>query len=273
MTVELVGKGKSLEEALAKLKDRREAARTQLETLKAAKEAITFSAPSLSNLASSQRQQFEQLVRQQLASRGRAVPKGLTAPPSVAVGCTLTAEWPLKADQPEEWLLAVQSIQEKVEAADLSGSKEVQKLSPEEEEIAEEMATMMRDSGGDPTQLGKPVFFYVASLPDADRAKALADAFSKAKAQAAELAQAAGMRLGPLVGLSGQGSGQRDFSEEMSMPDYGGRSNYVQQMMARQAMRADPTGQYEALATTPDALSFHFLVQAAFRLEGPGGSP
>lgn len=35
----------------------------------------------------------------------------------------------------------------------------------------------------------------------------------------------------------------------------------------------DPNDQYEALATTPDALSFHFLVHAAFRLEGPGGSP
>jgi uncharacterized protein YggE len=48
---------------------------------------------------------------------------------------------------------------------------------------------------------GDPVFVYVAVLSDAERKAALASAFARAKKDAAELAEAAGMKLGPLASL------------------------------------------------------------------------
>ena len=49
MYVQVAAKGKNLKEALAKLKDRREAATLELERLKADEKSIVFSSPSLSS--------------------------------------------------------------------------------------------------------------------------------------------------------------------------------------------------------------------------------
>ena len=86
--IQLLAKGKSLEDALAKLKERREAAMTQLETLKADKNSIVFGTPSLSGAASARKQQFEAMIMEQMRSRGKKVPKGLQTPQTVTVSAT-----------------------------------------------------------------------------------------------------------------------------------------------------------------------------------------
>lgn len=264
MYVQLSAKGKTLEEALAKMKDRREAVLVQLGSLKADKGSISFSGPTLSNPQAAQRRQFEAMVMQRMTSRGRKLPKGLKIPKSLTVSTTLSAQWPLEADGPERLLLAAQSLQEKVKAADLAGTKDAEKLSLQEEELAEEMAQMMRSSGEEPVPVGQPYFVYVARVSDEDRDKAMAEAFRKAKAQAARLAQAAGVQLGPLVGLAGQGGGSSSYLNER----YGGyaRGEYLQRMLAKEYER-DPYGnQDEAVGYDPGALVFSFYVTAFFGL-------
>ncbi len=51
-----------------------------------------------------------------------------------------------------------------------------------------------------------PAFVYVATIPDEERDKAMAEAFRKA--------QAAGVQLGPLVGVGGSGTNAGPVSYE-----------------------------------------------------------
>jgi hypothetical protein len=271
--VQLIVKGKTLEEALAKLKERQEAATTQLESLKADKKTILFGAPSMAtDQSSARRRQVQALVIQQMKARGKKVPKGLLNPQTVTVSATLTAYWPLGDQSSEKLLILSQGIQEKIKAADLSGSKEVEKLTPEEEEFEEEASQMSNQMGDESQpQPGQPQFLFAAVLPKAERQKGMAEAFAKAKTEAAELAKAAGVELGPLVGLSGGCSGQAAFGES-PFARYGGYNNpnVLPQMIAEQSGESSaeqPEGKPdEALGTDPSALKFTCAVSAMFQL-------
>jgi hypothetical protein len=92
MTIELSEKGPTVKEALAKLSERREAAKLLLQTLDAAKQSIKFAKPGLAAEDDSQRRQMEAMLQERI-SRGGRVPKGLQMAKSVTVNCTLTAEW------------------------------------------------------------------------------------------------------------------------------------------------------------------------------------
>jgi uncharacterized protein YggE len=265
MGVELQGKGKTLEAALADLKTRREAAVAQLDKLKADKDSVKHGKPDISRAHAAMRQQLERRMSERMSSRGKKAPKGLKVPELVVVAASLTAQWPLVAETPEEMLLAGNAIVEKVKAADLAGAKDAEKLSPEEQEIAEEMMGMS-GRGEEPLSVGQPNFVYVAAISEKDRRQALAEAFGKAKAQAAELAQAAGVQLGPLVSLSGNGGGVNDISGDDYPGEYGMRQ-YRRQMMTQQFGNDDgPLGGRESLGTDPHSLKFGFIVHAVFAL-------
>ena len=269
--MQLTAKGKTLQDALAKLKEHQEAARTQLEALKADGKSIVFGAATVSNDQSSRKKQIQAMMIQQMRARGKKVPKGLAAPPSVTIACTLTAQWPLKEESHDKLLLLSQRIQDKIKAADLSGSKEAEKASAEEEESEEEANQMMANQyGEDPQQANQPQFLFVAQLAKADRQKAMAEAFVKAKAQAAELAKAAAVELGPLVGLSGACAGQSTVNENPYYSRYSsGNQSIVAQMIAEQA--GDSSGDKEekpdeAMGADPSSLKFNCTVAATFQM-------
>jgi hypothetical protein len=263
MHIQLFAKAKTLEAALAKLKERREAAALQVESLKADKKSIVFDGPALSATQANQKRQLEAMVMEQLRARGKK-PKGIQVPQTVTVTASLTAEWPLEAKSQEQLLLLVQGIEEKIKAADLSGSQEVEKLSPEEEELADEAKQAMGRYGQQELPLGQPTFLYVAVLSKQDRKKAMADAFAKASAEAADLAKAAGAGLGPLIGLSGGCNPQHDVGEEGYNP-YSNRNNYLAQVMAQAGGDPDEK-QSEAVSTNPGPLTFNCYVTATFAL-------
>jgi hypothetical protein len=208
------------------------------------------------------------MIMQRMSARGRNVPKGLQVPKTVTVASTLTAEWPLEADSPEELLLEVEALKEKVVAADLAGAKQAEKLSPEEQELAEEMAEIMQNRGEEPVPVGQPLFAFVARISAEDRDKALAEAFTKAKSQASSLARAAGVKLGPLVGLSGHDRGTTGYFEDGMFPgaSYAARE-YYQNLFGQQLMRDGSDKPNEAVGANPDKLSFTFAVTATFALE------
>ena len=254
--MQLQVKGKTLDDALAKLKERREAATAQLETLKADKKSIVFGAPSVGAQQSSRRQQIEAMVMAQMRSRGKKAPKGLKVPQTVTLTCTLTAHWPLEAQSPEQLLLLTQGIQEKIKAADLSGSKEAEKLSPEEEEFEEEATQMMNQYNEEAKSAGQANFVFVAILPKEEREKAMAEAFANAKKQAAELAKAAGVNIGPLVGLSGHCGGQSNFGGGFNSYDPSGRMEALQQMMSQGADENPNEKLDETIGADPGTLKF-----------------
>ena len=263
MYLELAAKGSNLDEALKKMKDRRESARAQLETLKADKDAITFGDPSLSSAASPRQRQIEVMLMARMQSRGKKPAKTSIAS-SVTVRAMLTAQWSLEAETPEQMLVLAQSLQEKVKAADLAGIKDAEKLSPEEEELADEASQMMDQSGEQRTPAGQPYFMFIARLSQADREKLLGEAFAKAKTQAADLAKAADVELGPLTGISGQCGGQHNLGDEEYNPF--NNSSSVRRILAQQTAEGADETRYEAMSNDPAAVSFYGSVQANFRL-------
>jgi hypothetical protein len=266
--MQLTAKGKTLDEALAKLKDRREAATAQLETLKADKKSIVFGSPSMSDAQSGRRKQIEMVMAARMRASGKKVPKAMQAPQTVTVSATLTAQWPLEADSPEKLLVLTQKLQDKIKAADLAGSKEAEKLSPEEEEVEEEVKQMTsnRYEGDESASAGQPQFLFVATLPKEERQKLLAEAFTKAKKQAGDLAKAAGVEIGPLVGLSGNCSGQNSYGNEYSYDSSGRMAMLRQVMAAQQGGEGADEKEDEAIGNDPAQLRFSGYAQAMFQL-------
>jgi uncharacterized protein YggE len=259
MNVQLSGKAKTLKEALAKLKDRREAAVLQVEALNAAKDSIKVSGPSYSDGKTDQQRQMERMVLRQRAQTGRRA-KGLELPKSVTVTSVLSAEWPLEAKTQEERLLFAKVLEEKVAAADLAGLKEPKQLTPEEEELAEELAEAGSQYGFGGEQAatpGEPQFSYVGKISSKKRDEALASAFQQAKTQAEQLAKAAGANLGSLSSLSGNVSQSGDD----------GYGYQMQMMMRQQGLLGEGAASDESLSSKPEAVSFQVVVQVAFRIE------
>lgn len=198
--VEVLGKGKTLKEALAKLKERKESAVAQLVALGVARDSVTFADVSVTQEKNDRQVQIERMLRGRLKAAGKKAPAAEPAVAPILVAALLKVDLPLKATAPEELLQAVLDLQEKIKAADLSGIKEIEKSSPQEEEIAEEMEAFRGGEQG--PKRGEPVFLYVAKVSEAERAKALAEAYHKSRNDAVRTAQAAGMDLGPLQHLA-----------------------------------------------------------------------
>lgn len=268
MHVELSARAATLEEALEKIKARREAAIMQLEILKADMDSVKTSNPTMSSTESEQKKQMEQMIIQRLRSRGQPVPPGLKASRMVSVSMTLAAQWPLEAESAEQLLLRADTIRRQVEEASLAGEADDEELSPEEQELAEEMAAMPGRYGQPQIEPGEPFFLFVARITEAERQKAMADAFAKAKENAQSLAAAAGRELGPLVSLAGEGGGRSNIGSGSFGYEY---ANYIQQMIGR--VEGPASGQEadraEAIARDANAIKFGFLVRAMFALKDP----
>ncbi len=267
MHIELPAKAGTLKEALAKIQQRREAALLQLEALQVDAKTVKAGNPTLSAAESEQKKRMEQMIAARLRNRGQKVPPGLKMPQTITVSMTLTAEWTHKYDTPEQLLLRVEAIREKVKAAKLAGDQQEEKLSPEEEEIMEEMAMMSSRYDEPEIKPGEPVFLFVSRITDAEREKAMTDAFAKAKANAQSVAKAAGMKLGPLVSLAGGGGGQPDLGDSPYGYEY---ERYIRRMMGQiRGPDSDEEGTNEAFGPNPDAVAFTFYVQAMFGLGRP----
>jgi uncharacterized protein YggE len=270
MNVELLGKGKMLQEAINDLKDRREAVVNQLLKLKAVKESISSSSPTLTNAKSQQQRELEMMMAQRAAAAGKKAAKGANVPETFAVSAVLTAEWLLEEKTPEYALIACQTLNQKIKAANVFPVKEEEKLSPEEEEVAKEMAEMMAARGQGESTRGQPSFVYVARITPAEREKAMAKAFAKAKTQAESLAKAAGVTLGPLNGMTGDGGGTHSFPDGNEEPfgysHYDDVSRYMGRIQTMRNVEKMDEMQNESSGGDPDALMFTITVAATFNL-------
>lgn len=257
MSIVLMGKGKTLPEAIEKLKARRELAAAHLKKLQADTTTTKFGETALA-AEGGQRAEMQRMMR--MARGGRGVPKALDVPASVTVTCSLTADWPLKYQTSDELLVLSQQLQEKIKEADLCGIKEPKQLTPQEKELEEELAAA---GGGDDfnqygepqARPGEPSFAFVATITQEERSAALAEAFGKAKQQAGQVAQAAGLKLGALIEVTGQSSA--DFPE--------GIDPFTAYQLRQRGQPGLEANHEEATSPIPGPVTAITNVQAKFR--------
>jgi hypothetical protein len=189
-----------------------------------------------------------------------AAPVAKPRPSLLVASATLKAEWSLQGADADAVVAAAETIRKKVLAADLSGSKAARdRLSPEEQELAEETESRIPrpvDPSMPPSSpfdvKPVPMFVYVAVLPDKQRKAMLADACAAAKRNAAELADAAGMRLGPIASLQG------GFSNSFLVGRNFGQDSTSSLMTS--------CNDRETVAAAPDGIEFVCEVHANYRL-------
>jgi len=212
---------------------------------------------------------MEMMMAQRMRGGRRPAAKKEEVKPPVSVSTTLSAHWPLKAVSGEQLLIAATALQDKIKAADLAGMKEQSKLSPEEQELADELAAEQTGmySGDETPKPGEPLFMFVASISADERDKLLAEGFKKAKDHAGRLAKAAGAELGLLRTL---GDNELDASDEalMNDPFAGSNSNYrMMQMMRASRGGLSPEELSEAVGSQPGKVIYRVMVTASFDLK------
>ena len=261
LQVDVLSKGPTLKEALANLKTRTEAAKAKVLSLGAQAGSVKVDAPRMSTDKSGQQRQMEMMIAARMRNRGKKGSKP-AKPTTVNVSASLTAEWPLTAQDAEQLLIAAHTLQETIKGADLAGKEAAAKLSPEEQEVQEEMGEAMQSyNSGEDSKPGEPVFVFVCPISMAEREKALAEAFKKAQEEATQLARATGRELGELKTVSGSvTSGGEDESG----------TNYQMMMLMRgrgMAARGKSDDKLEAMNVQPGMVKCTAMISISFGLK------
>jgi uncharacterized protein YggE len=260
MQVQLAAHGKDVKEALAKMKMRRDAVRGKLVELGANKDSIEMGEPRAANDESSRQRQVQMMVRERMRQQGRRAPKTEDAKP-VNLSIDLKAEWPLTGNDAEQVFLKSYEIQQKV-TAELTKLRAAEDVSPEDEELAEEMAQNMGFDDGQPKP-GEPSFVYAARISNEEINTALSAAFAKAKEQAQQLSQIAGAKLGPLEQLV---SHESLADVENHMGAYRNNPYLYQALLQQQNPHATNDGPKEAVGIDPAQVALSVSVVASFGL-------
>lgn len=266
VVITVQGQGGNVDEALVKLNAAKDSATEKLVKLGFDKEKLRTENFSLDQSQANRRQQMERMIAQRVRQPNQA--QGAVAiPESVLLRCELHAEQPLAGKTVEELLKETQAVKEKIKAADFSPKPG--ELSPEEEELAEEMAGMNEYYSDESAPSTDPRYIYIAAVTEEEARDAYRNAFAQAEKQADFLAQAAGVRRGRLMQLSGTlTKGQASANPYMRHnEDY-----YLMQMLNAENFSPEGERQYECFALSPAAMTFTFTVQATFRFES-GAEP
>lgn len=266
MTVEVRAEGKDIKDAVTQLGAAREAARAKLKTLGADEKSVTFGDPSVGSGGALDPLQRQMQMMQRMMNRGGGTAaKPATGPASVTVSAPLTAEFPLKAADADQLLVTGTELREKLErefAPPGAANPGADGLSPEEQEVLEEMAM---DEDEDAAKPGAPTFTFVCRLTDEDQTQAAAEAFGRARDDAARLAKAVGRDLGPVrelksvAGGASGSSGEDDYSTAMYAAFYGNAAGLTSP--------SDPAAPAEASGPGPTSVKYHVNVSATFGLK------
>ncbi len=265
LRIDIPASDSDINNALAKLKQKREAATKKLEDLGASGATITSEGPRVvpDPVDAARRQMRMMRGRPSMDAEDQAEAK----PSKVHVSITLQAEWPIKADTPEAMLVMTHELRQKAKKIDLAGLKD-EKLSEEEEEqmaeLRQEMPSYSSFNNDRPTP-GEPIIVYVAKITDAERTKMLADAFADAKADAAQLAAAAGKQLGEPRNISGRAYGPgEDYSRYYQQIAYG--SEYYRIAQQARAMMSPDQMDKEAISIEPGPIKHRINLMVSFDL-------
>ena len=256
--------GPNVREAAKALTEKADSVGQQLVVMGAANESVRIAPLRIDEATSA--------THQQMLSRMRGRVGGLSGgaieadePPElselVSVRTSLTADFRLDHADAVELLATTYELQQTIREAKLNGDV-VAELSPEQQELLEEASMYGRSGEEDPNE---PVFLYPGTISRDERAALMKEAFAKATAAAAELAAAAGVRLGSL-GSVREGAGAEtdwDSDDAMSGKEFS-RARYqaVQRTRAQLAQAEQTT----ATGTSPIVLTFSVSVTARFEI-------
>jgi uncharacterized protein YggE len=263
LKIQLLAKGSSLEDAIKLLAERKESAIAQLTVLGAEKSSIHVAGTKITSTKNPQQAQMEAMLSQRLQGRGRGKPVKKVDP--VVLGADLVADWKIAAETTEELLLLAHPLQNKIKEADVSGRNEASKLSAAEQELLEEMEESGYGGGygGEGPAPGEPTFLFVATISKQERLGAMAKAFKKAKAEAEEVAAAAGATLGKISSLATQSGADSDSDAYAYARMYPGM--YSGAGAGQGAAKAD--GSTESVAAQAGTIKYSVTVMAAFELK------
>jgi uncharacterized protein YggE len=245
ITIELSGQGKDIKEALSKLAEEREMAKTKLAVLGVAPESIQIDDPAIGGVPAGSNAQAMVIAMMQGNRQAPAAPAN-----QVRVSSRLETRLPLKAASAQDKLV------EAVELMDKAKTLLQRKLSPQEQEIADEMQSQTPGQ----SRPGEPQFAFVHVITEVERDKATADAVAQAKQSAQRLAQAAGAKLGPVRQLS------ESATSGVSNPIEDYTAQYYSRILGMAGQSAAPAAN-EAVAMQPGPVTFVITVSIGYALE------
>jgi hypothetical protein len=265
--VEILAKGRDPREALTKLREKRQNAQSFLQGLGVSAPGISFSDPAVTSENDEAQRHRAMFIRHMMRNQGKKPEAKPKAPPPVMVACTLKAEIRLKAPNAEELLVLAHTLEGQLRAADLGGMRDLKQATPQDEELAQEAQEEMIDMNeGNMPKRGEPLFLYVCKVSDEEQSQVLAQAFQKARREAAQLARAAAADLGPLYHLDGNSPEGFNAADLIS----GENPNSYQVLQQLLIDRDRPVGSKqsgEAVGLQPGKVTFRVVLSAAFELK------
>jgi hypothetical protein len=265
--VPLLAKGRDYRDALMQLTARRARAENWLVGLGASPGTITVADPAIIPA------QFIVRTAPETSTDGLAPidppatgtaprPAGRARHAAPAVSARLRAEIPLKTSSTDDLLIVAEDLQQRIKEADLAGMKELG-----------DDASMLNipACGSCGSEAGAPSFIFVGRIGAEERAKARAVAFAKARAEAGQLAQAAGCELGALRSVSGTSSGGLDsFGLVTSGLARGGTLQGLAAAAVGGSSGSHPEDQQEeSTSAQPGKVPFRIVMTASFGLKSP----
>jgi len=258
MSVTIEAQGSDLSSAMESLLEKKKKTTIKIEKLEPVEGSIKFD--DVETGGGGDTSQMMQQMKRRFGNDPRMA-KMMKVKPPVKLNLTLTADWKLETAESSELMLACDTLKQKISETDFAGQSE-DKLSPEQSELAEEMAEMMNEYGGgdSSTPAGTPTFYYVRVVSAELQAELLGKAFDDAKEKATRLATATKSKLGKLKQLSSDesGSGSSGRYDEY----YGYR-----QAPAMPAGEKHEDGSLESVSQSPDKASYSVSVSATFGIE------
>ena len=253
-------KGKTIEEALANLKIEQQTALEKIQKIGVKQENVKFESFSIDQSQKDKRRQIEMMIAQRMPASTSSPRQTAAVALPTTVKCMFLAEWSITGTTAEDILKESYELQQQIAAADFSPKKN--EMTPEEEELEEEMESMNYHSY-ETESSSEPQFLFVASVTEEESQKAHSEAFAQAQKQGEFLAQTAGFKRGTLMQLSANLVKRQGGSS----PYRGYEDYYIMQMMQSQQVDMGTSAQLECISMTPDAAEFIFVVQTVFMLE------
>jgi hypothetical protein len=272
--IDTLAKGKTIGDALAKLRERRQHVQKQLESLGAIGDSIEFGKTVIVNEKSDRNDGMQRMIMrqmQQLQNGGKKPGSKPKEAPPIVVAAHLKAEFQLRETDPDDLLAAAHMFEERLKAIDLGGTKDLKQTSAQDEELEQEQGENPFDNNGDSPKLGEPLFLYVSKVSDDEQAKARAQAFKKAERHAQQLARAAQAELGPLHQLDDNSSSYSE-TEYTTYPFGSWSSSRMQTILERlHGGGHDGKSSNEAVGLQPGKVSLRIALTASFHLKLPAG--
>ena len=258
MSVTIEAQGSDLSAAMESLMKKKKKATIQVEKLEPVEGTIKFGDIGTGGGQGDSTQMIQQMKRRYGDDPRMA--QMMNVKPPVKLTLSITADWKIETAEPDQLMLACDALKQKISKTEFVGQDE-DKLTPEQEELAEELAQMMNEygGGGDSTPAGTPSFYYVRVIPAQLQEELLGKAFEDAKKQAQRLAKATGSELGDLQRLSSS-------SVDAASDPYEAYYRSQRQSFVPTAEELEG-GAVEAVSNAPDKVDFSVSISAAFGIK------